>query len=139
MPVASFVLTFGAGESLFLNFLDHQIQGLLTNQHHITGHPIDVVPSFGLGYYLPPYRCWYIIYHPKLQAGVLCTIPNSELGYFVPSQGMYWDILAKIWDCGPGLGPLGHCRLLAVSNYGPKFGLTYPLSRIWGNHLTLIT
>jgi hypothetical protein len=66
------------------------------------------------------------------RAGISCPIPNSELGYYVPSQipswgtvyhfraciGVFW---AKIWDRGPGFGPLGHCRLSAVSNRGPKF------------------
>jgi len=68
---------------------------------------------------------------PKFRAGVPCTIPsvlgyhvpsqNSGMGYFVPSQGMYWYVLRKIRDSGPEFRPLGHCRFLAVSSRGPKF------------------
>jgi len=36
------------------------------------------------------------MYHPNFRAGVLCTIPWAWTGIF-------W---AKIWDRGPGFGPL---------------------------------
>ena len=42
------------------------------------GHPIGTVTNFELG----------TMYHP-IGTGISCTIPNSELGYCVPSQGMY--------------------------------------------------
>ena len=80
------------------------------------------------------YQCWYIVYHPKFRArvpctipigaGILCTIPNLELGYYKLSQGMYWYILSQDWGRSLGFGPSEHCcYLLAASNCGPKFGL----------------
>jgi hypothetical protein len=79
-------------------------------------------PRACTGWYIPshPIIYWYTVGHP-IGAGISCTIPNSELGYCVPSQDKYWYILAKIWDGGPKFGLLGHCRRLAVSNRGPKF------------------
>lgn len=42
-----------------------------------------------------PLYARFIMYHPKLGAGILYTIPNFELGYCVSSQGMYWYILEE--------------------------------------------
>jgi len=98
---------------------------------YTVGYPIRAVPNFELGYHVPSYRCWYIMYYPKLRARISCTIINSELGYFVPSQGMYWYILGQIRDRGPGFGPLAHCRLL-ISSFQPRsqiWALTCPLFR----------
>jgi len=45
-----------------------------------------------------PIMCqiYYVQYYPKFWAGILYTIPNSELGYPVPSQGLYWYILEGV-------------------------------------------
>jgi hypothetical protein len=45
------------------------------------------------------------MYHP-IGTSISYTIPNSELGYHVPSQGMYWYILSQnsglcVHDYGP--------------------------------------
>jgi hypothetical protein len=40
----------------------------------------------------------------KFRAGILCTIPNFELGYCVLSQDMYWYIL-RLGANGSGFGP----------------------------------
>ena len=50
---------------------------------------------------------WYILRHPimywctvghPISAGISYTIPKFELGLCVPSQGMYWYILAQNSD-----------------------------------------
>jgi hypothetical protein len=90
------------------------------------GHPIGAVPNFDLGCLVPSHQCWYIMYHPKFQVRISCTIPHYELGCHVLSQIPSWGILyhprartgifwAKIWDRGPGFGPLGHCRCVNKS------------------------
>jgi len=33
------------------------------------------------------HQCWYIIYHPKIRAGALCTIPGHVLVYSGPKFG----------------------------------------------------
>jgi len=67
------------------------------------------IPNFKLGYDVPS----------QIRAGIPCIIPEFELEYCVLSQGMYWYILAQIRDRGPGFGPLGQCRPLAVSTAVP--------------------
>ena len=60
---------------------------------------------------------WGTMYYP-IDAGILCTIPNSELGYCVPSQGMYWYIL------GQNLGPLSRIPAIramsSLSSFQPR-------------------
>ena len=45
-----------------------------------------------------PIIYWRTMGHP-IGAGISCTILNFELGYYVPSQGMYYYILGQ--NSGP--------------------------------------
>jgi len=69
---------------------------------------------------------------------MLYTIPNPELGYCVPSQGMYWYIL------GQNLGPQSKIRAIRalsplVSNRGTEFGPKNAHFLKLGYRLVLIT
>ena len=75
------------------------------------------IPSV-LVYHIPSQVVsWGTVYHPKSRARISCTIKNSELGYFVPSQGIYWYILGQIRGRGPGFGLLGRYHL---SGFQPR-------------------
>ena len=89
---------------------------------YTVGHPIGTVPSFGLGYRVKSYWCWYIM-----------SIPNYELGYYALFLNPSWSNVyhpghALVYP-GPNLGPWSgfglsaHCCLLAVSTAVPNFGL----------------
>ena len=73
-----------------------------------------------------PIMYWYTIGHPT-SASISCTIQKSELGFYMPPQSISWYILSPNSGPWPKLEPLGKCRLLAVSNRGPKFGPNLPV------------
>jgi hypothetical protein len=76
--------------------------------------------SRGMYWYIlrHPIMYWYTMGHP-ISASISCTIPKSELGYYIPPQSIYWYILGQNSGPRPKLEP---CRLLPISNRGPKFG-----------------
>jgi len=60
---------------------------------YIIGH--HIMYWYILGHHV---MCWYIVGYPigagtNFQPGIKCTILNSELGCYVLSQFLSWDIM----------------------------------------------
>jgi hypothetical protein len=90
------------------------------------------------------YWCWILCTIPSGAGILLCTIPNFELGYYVPSQGMHWYILAKIrvwpriWAIFEGLKYIG--SQARACDAVPNLGLNFPACQNLGySYLITVT